>query len=229
LLVFTNGRGRDVNLDEVVANLPGFVAARSYGCSEHQRSTAIPCPWAYLTIYELETDDLGAAYAALDANPGLAVLGEQKGETVAWMYSQLTDMLRQAETAPARTVNLGWGEHEFVILTNFTDGRERDFLRWYDAHVPEILENYPGLTTGQLFRAAPTQPRGATLEWEFLALYDLEADDVAEYFEHEPTSLEGMTDPDGALAPRPAQWVFSPIGPRAAKPGVRSGAVTADE
>jgi len=234
LLVFSNGQGHGVdNLDELVGSLPGCVAARRYRCNEHQRSTAIACPWAYLTIYELQADDLAATYTALAAVSGPDDLARDDAAAadrqVAWTYTPLAAMLRQSEDAAARKIHLGTGEHQFVILTNPTEGRERDFLRWYDAHVPEILDNYPGLTTGQLFKAAATQPPRTTLEWEYLALYDLDADDVAEYFEHEPHGLEGMTEPDGALGPRPAQWVFSPTGPRVTSPGIQSTPVPAKD
>jgi hypothetical protein len=236
MLVFSNAaEGRHVDYNEWYDNhhvpqvlaIPGYVAARRYRCSEHQRSTAVPCPWHYLTIYELGTDDLPAAYAATDALRDAGGFTPHDGALadghVAWTYTELGPMLNQTDEAASRKAKLGTGEHEFVILTDPTEGREEDFLRWYDAHLPEILDNYPGLTTGQLFRAAQVQRSGKAPDWQYLALYDLEADDVADYFAIEPRGLEGMTQVDGALAARPAQWVFSPIGPRV----TRSGAAVA--
>lgn len=214
------------HIPEVLA-LPGYVAARRYRCSAHQRSTAIPCPWEYLAIYELDTDDLSATFSAMDAvrdRGGLTPHGGTLGDDhVAWTYTELGPLLRQTDEAAARKADLGQGEHEFVILTNPTEGREQDFLRWYDAHVPEILDNYPGLTTGQLFEAAAVQRHGKAPEWQYLALYDLEAGSVADYFAIEPHDLEGMTKVEGALAPRPAQWVFSPVGERVTASSVASG------
>jgi hypothetical protein len=207
------------HIPEILAGVPAFVAAQRFRCSEHQRSTAIPCPWRYLAIYELETDDLADAYSAMDTLRDAGQLTPHDGTlapgNVAWTYTELWPQLAQTEEAAASKPTLGTKRHEFVILTDPTDGREDDFLRWYEAHIPEILDNYPGLTTGHLFRAAPQQRTGQAPDWRYLALYALEADDVAEYFAIEPRGLEGMTKPDGALAARPAQWVFTPLGPRA--------------
>jgi hypothetical protein len=228
MLVFSNaveGRDGDYNswydgrhVPEVLASHPAWVATQRYRCSEHQRSTAIPCPWRYLAIYELETDDLPAAYAALDEVAAAGGFSPHDGaladDHVGWTYTELAPLLRESDEAAARKTKLGTAEHEFVILTNATEGRDEDFLRWYDAHVPEVLEHYPGLTTGQLFQAAPVQHHGTNPEWEYLALYDLVADDVADYFAVEPHGLEGMTQHNGSLGPRPAQWVFTPISPR---------------
>jgi hypothetical protein len=239
MLAFSNaaeGRDADHNewygdrrIPELLAGAPGYAAARCYRCSEHQRSTAIPCPWRYLTIFELETDDLPATYSAADALEEAGGLTPHEGaiatDHVDWTYTELGPLLRQTDEAAARKARLGAGEHEFVILTNPTEGREDDFLRWYDAHIPEILDHYPGLTTGQLFKAPQAQRGGQAPDWEYLALYDLEAADVADYFAIEPHGLKGMTQADGALAPRPAQWVFSPIGPRVTRSEI--GATTA--
>lgn len=240
-LVFSNpadGRDADYNawyddhhVPEVLDHVPGYVAAQRYRCSEHQRSTAIPCPWRYLTIYELETDDLQATYSAMDVHRDAGGFTPHDGaladDKVAWTYTELGPVLRQTDEAAARKPTLGTGDHEFVILTNPSEGRLDDFLAWYDAHIPEILDHYPGLTTGQLFEAARAQRSGAAPDWGYLALYDLEADNVADYFEIEPHGLQGMTQVDGALAPRPAQWMFTPIGPRVTKKtvGTSSAAV----
>jgi hypothetical protein len=240
-LVFSNaaeGRDADYNewydhrhVPEVLGGAPGYVAAQRYRCSEHQRSTAIPCPWRYLAIYELETEDLQETFAAMDALRDAGRFTPHDGaladDHAAWTYTELRPLLRQSDEAAARKAALGSEMHEFVILTDPAEGRLDDFLRWYDAHLPEVLEHYPGLTTGQLFRAAPVQRSGKAPTWEYLALYDLEADDVADYFAVEPHGLPGMTKSDGALAPGPAQWVFSPIGARVTRPAAAPTAVVA--
>lgn len=234
MLVFSNaaeGRDQDFNdwyeghhIPEIVGSAAGFTAAQRYRCSPDQRSSAIECPWEYLAIYELEIDDVTEAYGALhalrDAGRFTPHGGSLADGHVAWTYTELTPLLRESAAATAAKQQLGTKEHEFVILTNPTEGREADFLHWYDLHLPEVLENYPGLTTGQLFKAAPTQRHGSAPEWQYLALYDLVADDVAEYFAVEPHGLKGMATPDGALGPRPAQWVFTPISARVEKADV---------
>jgi hypothetical protein len=240
-LVFSNaaeGREADYNawydhrhVPEVLAGAPSYVAAQRYRCSEHQRSTAIPCPWRYLAIYELETEDLQEVYATMDALRDAGRFTPHDGaladDHVAWTYTELWPMLRQTDEAAARKTKLGTGQHQFVILTNPSEGRLEDFLRWYDAHLPEILDHYPGLTSGHLFKAAAAQRSATAPDWDYLALYELEADDVADYFAIEPHGLEGMTKSDGALAPRPAQWMFSPVGARVTRPAAAPTAAVA--
>jgi hypothetical protein len=203
---------------EALDLLPGLVAARRYRRSPQQRATAIPCPWEYLTVYDLEAGDFAALHAAQDE---LAAAGRltPHGGTLAdghavWCYSAAGPELGESEAAAAAKTRLGSGHNVFVALTNPTAGREGDFRRWYEAHVPEVLENYPGLTIGQLFRATADQRSGTAPTWEYLALYDLEADDVADYVANEPTGLETMTPSDGVYQPGPAQWIFTAIGPR---------------
>jgi hypothetical protein len=239
-LVFTNpspGREEDYHawyqrhLHEVLANHPGYMSAERFRRSDHQRATAIPCPWAYLALYEIETDDIAATQRAADAFKAAGGFtshdGALAGDQAVWTYTEYGPKLHETAEASARKTALGSGRNVFLALTNPAEGREADFHLWYEAHVPEILDNYPGLTTGQLLRAASVQRAGSSLTWEYLAIYDLEADDTADYVANEPLGLKGMTSAQGALAAGPAQWVFSAVGPRVAKEAIASVAADA--
>jgi hypothetical protein len=229
-LVFTNpAPGREAALNdwyeqhvpEVLGNHPGYAAARRYRRSDNQRATAIPCPWAYLAVYDIETDDLAATQQAADAFKAAGGFTPHDGaladDQAVWTFTEHGPKLHETPEATARKKQLGSGHNVFIALTDPAAGREDDFHRWYEAHVPEILDHYPGLTTGQLFRASSVQRAGQTPTWRYLALYDLAADDTADYVANEPLGLEGMTRADGALAAGPAQWVFSAIGARVTK------------
>jgi hypothetical protein len=95
-------------------------------------------------------------------------------------------------------------------LTNPTAGREAEFDEWYDIHVPEVLELFPGLTSGQMFRATTAQPTGMTPRWNTLAIYALDADDVAEYVASEPRGAQ-LTPHGGTMSPESAVWIYSPV------------------
>ncbi len=69
--------------------------------------------------------------------------------------------------------------HVFVVLTNASGGRDEEFNRWYDGqHIPDVLQ-IPGFVAAQRFRLGPAQMEGSNSPWRYLALYELETDDVA--------------------------------------------------
>jgi hypothetical protein len=69
--------------------------------------------------------------------------------------------------------------HVFVVLTNAVAGRDEEFNRWYDGqHIPDVLK-VPGFVAAQRFRLGPAQMEAANSPWRYLALYEIETDDVA--------------------------------------------------
>lgn len=241
-LVFTDaapGRDADFNnwygnhhVSEVLGNIPGFVTGQRYVVSPLQREGTLPTRWKYLAVYELEIDDPAVSHDATEAFKAADGFTSHDGSLgeghAAWIYTSLGERQVETDAAASAKPALGDGEHVFLAFTNPAPGREDDFLRWYDAHVPEVLDTHAGLVTGELFRAGDAQRIGMSPIWQYLALYDLRADDVADYLreEKQPRSRTA-TRHDGALADDYAVWIYSALGPRMTKAEATAGVVAA--
>jgi hypothetical protein len=227
-LVFADaapGRDDDFNawygghhLREALDNLPGLVAAQRYRLSPSQPARGVPAEWGYLTVYELDTDDVGAFHAGYEDFKAAGGFTPHDGALAeghaTWVYTEARPRVAEPDVAAASKPRLGEGRHVFIALTNPQVGREEDFSRWYDIHIPEIVAHYPGLVTGQLFRSADLQRAGMTPRWGYMALYDLEATDVADYVAREPQGDSRMTSNAGSLAPGSAVWIYTELGSR---------------
>lgn len=67
----------------------------------------------------------------------------------------------------------------FVVLTNAAGGRDGEFNEWYNRrHIPDVLR-VPGFVAAQRFRLADQQMGDGASRWRYLALYELETDDLA--------------------------------------------------
>jgi hypothetical protein len=111
--------------------------------------------------------------------------------------------------------------HLYLALTNAAEGREDDFNAWYDTyHVREVVQHAPGFVAGRRFVLDPLQRTGAgtgePAPWKYLAVYEVESENLAETFEglSRHSAAVGFTDHDGALSPEHAAWLYSPAGPQ---------------
>jgi hypothetical protein len=69
-------------------------------------------------------------------------------------------------------------KYTFVVLTNATEGNDAEFNRWYnEQHIPDVL-NVPGFVCAQRFRLADTQAGKTDQSHKYLALYEIETDDL---------------------------------------------------
>lgn len=65
---------------------------------------------------------------------------------------------------------------KMVALTNPVEGREDDYNDWYqNVHLPEVL-SYKGMLSARRYKAAV--PLQAPVSYGFLAIYDIETDDL---------------------------------------------------
>jgi hypothetical protein len=65
-----------------------------------------------------------------------------------------------------------------LLFTNAEPGRDEEFNDWYDAvHLPEMLA-LPGMIRGSRFRLSDASPTSSDPSGKYLALYDLETDDL---------------------------------------------------
>lgn len=73
-----------------VLQVPGFVSARCYAVSEDQPK-AEPPPYRYANIYEVDTDDLPAAFAALRvaARAGVQTDTRDRSQMALWSFTEV--------------------------------------------------------------------------------------------------------------------------------------------
>jgi hypothetical protein len=70
-------------------------------------------------------------------------------------------------------------KYTFVVLTNPVAGKEDEYNKWYNGqHIPDVL-NVPGFVAAQRFKLTDAQMAGATAKHKYLALYEIETDDLA--------------------------------------------------
>jgi hypothetical protein len=73
-------------------------------------------------------------------------------------------------------------KYTFVVLTNPTPGKEADYNEWYNKqHIPDVL-NIPGMVCAQRFRLAEGQPGADQKTHRYLALYEIETNDLPGVF-----------------------------------------------
>jgi hypothetical protein len=69
-------------------------------------------------------------------------------------------------------------KYTFVVLSNpTTPGQEAEYNEWYNIHIPDVL-NVPGFVAAQRFRLADAQFADGTPAHRYLALYEIDTDDI---------------------------------------------------
>jgi hypothetical protein len=74
-------------------------------------------------------------------------------------------------------------KYTFVVMSNpTTPGQEAEYNDWYNKiHIPDVL-NVPGFVAAQRFKLAETQFADGKPAHRYLALYEIETDDIASSF-----------------------------------------------
>jgi hypothetical protein len=66
----------------------------------------------------------------------------------------------------------------FVVYSNPSPGREQEYNDWYNhRHIKELLA-MPGVLSARRLKLSATQLHAAPQPYQYLAIYDIEADDV---------------------------------------------------
>jgi hypothetical protein len=74
---------------------------------------------------------------------------------------------------------MAMSRYVFVVLTNASRGRDDEFNKWYNKqHIPDVLK-IPGIVAAQRFGLAAAQMEGVASPWRYVALYELDTDDLA--------------------------------------------------
>ena len=100
----------------------------------------------------------------------------------------------------------------FVGFTNPIEGQEDAFNAWYsDVHLKDVLK-VPGIVAAQRFKLSDVQRDQPPFPWRYLALYEIETDDLnhtlAALRERAGTSAMVIS---AAVAPDRVGWFFQPI------------------
>ena len=65
-----------------------------------------------------------------------------------------------------------------VVYSNPVEGREQEYNDWYsNQHLNDLLA-IPGVISARRYKLSDTQIRDAAQTYQYLAIYDIEADDV---------------------------------------------------
>ena len=69
-------------------------------------------------------------------------------------------------------------KYTFMVLTNPVEGQEDTYNDWYtNRHLADVL-NVPGFVSAQRFKLADAQRGGSPQPWRYLALYQIDTDDL---------------------------------------------------
>lgn len=109
--------------------------------------------------------------------------------------------------------------YNLIALTNPLEGRDQEFNDWYtNEHLADVLK-LPGVTAAQRFRLSGKQHREGPMPWSYMAVYEIEIDDIA-------ITLSALKAASGtadmplspALSPERMVWIYEPVTPRIARP-----------
>lgn len=107
-------------------------------------------------------------------------------------------------------------KHLLVVLSNAQDGTDEQFNRWYtDTHLGDIIA-LPGYTAAQRFKLSATQLAAGDLPYRYLAIYEVDADDVASAAEALRSNTGSMVIDPALDRSRTVAWFYTPITERVA-------------
>jgi hypothetical protein len=202
---------------EIVDNIDGFVAVRRYGLSSVQREDFGPSPWRFLTIYELEGEDVDAIHEANTRVRESGIYTPHDGaiedDHVAHVFTPVADQTRNDDAWGGRSE----ATHAVVVRSNPAPGREDEYNVWYDQHVREVIASIDGYVAAQRFQLNPSQRPGMPASrWQYIVIYDLAADDLAAVHRSNlaARAAGAFTPPAGVLADDYIAHAFTPIGHR---------------
>jgi hypothetical protein len=102
--------------------------------------------------------------------------------------------------------------HLFVVLSNAVAGREDEFNDWYDnRHLDDVLA-VPGVVSAQRFALSSEQRMAPPHPFQYLALYEIETDDLKKVIETLSQRSGTTVMPLSAtMAEQKAVFMFKPI------------------
>ncbi|MBN9243236.1 MAG: hypothetical protein J0I98_10620 [Mesorhizobium sp.] len=104
-----------------------------------------------------------------------------------------------------------------VIFTNAAEGREQEYLDWYDKHLDHMLELEDCLSAQHFTQVDYTDDRHHRGPHQYLAIYEFETDDVPATQARLSARLGGPTMPNSDAKTDTTGWYFAEIGPKRVK------------
>jgi hypothetical protein len=104
-------------------------------------------------------------------------------------------------------------KHTFLVLTNPVEGRDADYNDWYtNQHIPDVV-SVPGIVAAQRFKLNDFQMAGAPSPWKYLAIYEIETDDLKATFDAMQARIgtDQMVMTDALDMEKLGTFVFTPI------------------
>ena len=110
-------------------------------------------------------------------------------------------------------------KYNLVALTNALDGQDEAFNDWYsNVHLADVLK-LPGVVAAQRFRMSDTQHRPGPFEYGYMAVYEIEIDDINRTLsELKAVSGTEKMPLSPALDPQRMVWILEPITGRVERP-----------
>lgn len=102
--------------------------------------------------------------------------------------------------------------YNLIALTNPKDGQDDAFNAWYnDIHIGDVFK-LPGIVGAQRFRLSESQFREGEMAWKYMAVYEVETDDIQATFSalRSASGTDAMPLSD-ALSPDRMVWIYEPI------------------
>ena len=102
-------------------------------------------------------------------------------------------------------------KHTLVVLTNAKEGADEAFNEWYDhTHLGDVLA-LEGFAAAQRFKLSGTQLAEGDLPYRYLALYEIETDDLTVPITALQEGAPKMEITDAFDQAGVAAWLYSPI------------------
>lgn len=111
-------------------------------------------------------------------------------------------------------------QFKYLVFTSPLEGREDEYNDWYtNIHLPDLL-NVPGIYAAQRFRLSRHQRSDNPCPGEYLAIYEIESDDVtATFAELKKRAGSPAMVLSPAMSPDVTHFVFEPCTQRLTREG----------
>ena len=113
-------------------------------------------------------------------------------------------------------------KYTYITLSNAADDRHDEFNEWYtNVHIVDVVNQVPGVVSAQRFQLAPVQRREPPHPWRYLAIYQIDTEDLQ-------ATMRSLQELSGSPAmpvsdsfdPKHLALVFEAISPAVRNPAV---------